>query len=231
MGQFEPARNLLMKVRKVSWIGKGKKPANKKPVFLLKAQDDETNARFLAHKGEPEMEQKDIDAVAAKVVALLKAAPDKAQAGRPADAPADDKLVNTTEAEAPANDTPAAAPVAGSMKDHIKALKDAVNPPVKPAPEDNELEEDQLVEQMQELLARFEQLQEVYEQKCNKAAGVKKGERLSPASQEEQNTNATPEDANAQNASEELEISDEEMEKFKADVRAQAEKADSMDEV
>ena len=56
MGQFEPAENLLMKVKEISFVGKGKKPANKKAVFLLKTEGDETEARYRAHSGEENME-------------------------------------------------------------------------------------------------------------------------------------------------------------------------------
>lgn len=174
MGQFEPAKNLLMKVREIAFIGKGKKPANKKTAFLFKAEGtDETEARIRAHLQEENMElnEKQVGEIAAKVVELIKAAPPEV---KPAKAPDE-----TAKAD------PKAAPVGhdvSAMRDHINALKAAM-PVASGGDEANEMTEDEAIAQMENALKLFEQAHSVV-QKCY-GTKMNKAETLKPATAEE----------------------------------------------
>ena len=233
MGRYEPAKNLLMKVREIAFIGKGHKPANKKTVFLLKADgNEETEARIRAHTQEESMElnDKQVEAIAGKVVELIKAAPpeepkkvipnpdEKVSPVKAQPAPDTTAGSNGPDGKQPAPASAKPGPQANSsIHEHIKAIKEAITPSPAPAEGDEEMEEGELIAAMQELVNRFEQLHATYEKCYGKCAGVEKGVKLSPATAEELDTNVAAKPKGTEAASEaDFELTDDELKAVKA---------------
>jgi hypothetical protein len=215
MGQFDPGEALIAKVKKISFVHKG---ANKKKVFLLKAETDaETEARIRAHTEDESMEltDKQIETIAGKVVELAKAEPPK-------------PVENKNEPKKPDVEAATVAPsVDGAEKlgGALKALRDAM--PKQPSDEDSEKTEEELYAEIQAAIDKLESLHAGLN-KCH-AAKSKKTEVLSPATQEQQTTNSAKEPAGAAEAQARVkdaafDLSDEELEAYKKSITDKCEK-------